>query len=182
MLALHENPPIAYPQDSCLDEITGRWWVAHTRANHEKALAFDLLERGIAYFLPMVEKTRLIRRRRFRSLSPIFPGYLFFAGDDEARYQALNTHRIAHALDVADQQRLIEELSQIERALASRTRLDPFPYLKKGKRCRIRSGPLQGIEGVVLSRRGITHLVLQVELLGQAVATQIDPSLVEPND
>jgi len=182
MLALNQNPPITYPEGVSLADITGRWWVAHTRARHEKALAFDLLERGVAFFLPMVEKTRVSRRRRFRTLMPLFPGYLFFAGDYEARYQALCTSHVAGTIDVDDQNRLLNELTQIERALAAHTKFDPFPYLKQGRRCRVRSGPLRGIQGIVLSRRGTTHLVLQIEMLGQSVATEIDPALVEPDD
>ena len=113
---------------------------------------------------------------------PLFPGYLFFAGDAEDRYRALTTSHVANVIEVVDQARLIDELSQIEMALANPSGLDPFPFLQKGKRCRIARGPLAGIQGVVVQRDGITKLVLQIEMLGQAVATEIDPSMLEPDD
>jgi transcription antitermination factor NusG len=182
MLALNENPPMTYPEGASLHEVDAPWWVAHTRARHEKALAFGLVNSGTSFFLPMVEKTRLIRRRRFRSLMPLFPGYLFFAGGIEAREQVLSSRHVAKTIRVLDQPRLLHELLQIERALKARSELDPFPYLKRGKRCRVRSGPLRGVQGTVVRRRGTTLLVLQVDMLGQSVATEIDPALVDPDD
>jgi hypothetical protein len=41
---------------------------------------------------------------------------------------------------------------------------------------------LAGIQGVVVQRDGVTKLVLQIEMLGQAVATEIDPSLLESDE
>jgi transcription antitermination factor NusG len=165
-----------------VSEIPGTWWVAHTRSRHEKALAADLAGWGIAYFLPMVQRTQLISGRKFKVLFPLFPGYVFFAGEVVDRYRALTTAHIACVLPVVDQARLRDELGQIEKALRSPAGFDPYPFLHAGTRCAIRSGPLQGIHGVVVQRDGITRLVLQVELLGQAIATQVDPDIVEALD
>ena len=182
MIALHKNPPVVYPPDRTVRDLTGEWRVAHTRSRHEKALAADLQTWNVSYFLPMVRRTLVIRGRRFHGMFPLFPGYLFFAGDAEDRYRALTTSHVANVIEVVDQARLIDELSQIEMALANPSGLDPFPFLQKGKRCRIARGPLAGIQGVVVQRDGITKLVLQIEMLGQAVATEIDPSMLEPDD
>ncbi len=148
----------------------------------EKALAVDLQNWDVPYFLPMVQRTLVIRGRRFHGMLPLFPGYLFFVGDVEDRYRALTTSHIANVINVVDQAQLVDELSQIELALATPSGLDPFPFLQKGKRCRIARGPLAGIQGVVVRRAGVTRLVLQIEMLGQAVATEIDPSMLEPDE
>lgn len=179
MIALHKNPPVNNPAGLSVDEVAGRWWVAHTRARHEKALACDLLSRDVNYFLPMVERTIVIRRRRFRGMYPLFSGYLFLAGSADACYQAMTTSHVANLIAVVDQARLVDELLQIQRALATPAGLDPFPYLRQGTRCRIKAGPLRGVQGVIVQRDGVTRLVLQVEMLGQAVSTEVDPSLVE---
>jgi transcriptional antiterminator RfaH len=179
MIALHKNPPIAHPAGSSVSDVRGRWWVAHTRSRHEKALAFDLLGWGIPYFLPMVERTVCIQHRRFRGMYPLFSGYVFLAGNEDARYQAMTTSHVASLITVVDQTRLVGELCQIQRALATPAGFDPFPFLREGSHCRIKAGPLRGVQGVVVHRGGVTRLVLQVEMLGQAVATEVDPSLVE---
>ena len=182
MIALHKNPPVVYPPNRTVRDLTGQWWVAHTRSRHEKALAVDLQSMGVQYFLPMVQRTQIISGRRFRCLHPLFPGYVFFVGDSEDRYRALTTSHIANVINVVDQAQLVHELSQIELALTNPAGLDPFPFLQEGKRCRIARGALAGIQGVVVHRSGTTRLVLQIEMLGQAVATEIDPSLLEPDN
>jgi transcription termination/antitermination protein NusG len=179
MIALDKNPPVISPPGIRVEIIAGPWWVAHTRSRHEKALAFDLLTTEVSYFLPMVERTLIIRNRRFRGKLPVFPGYVFVAGDDEVRYRALSTSHVASIIPVVDQGRLVYELRQIQRALETPAGLDPFPYLHKGVRCRITGGPLRGTQGIVVERGGITRLVLQIEILGQAVATEVDSSFLE---
>lgn len=56
MLKLSENPAILTPEVQSLNELTGTWWVAYTKPRFEKAFAWDMLSRGIGYFLPMREK------------------------------------------------------------------------------------------------------------------------------
>ncbi len=179
MIALHKNPPVVSPAGKSVADMPGTWWVAHTRARHEKALAFDLLGWQIPYFLPMVMRTTVIQRRRFRGMHPLFPGYVFLAGDAETRYRAASTAHVAGLIAVGDQTRLVRELVDIQRALETPAGFDPFPCLTQGSRCRITAGPLRGLQGLVVQRDGATRLVLQIEMLGQAVATQVDPSLVE---
>ena len=162
-----------------LADVPGRWYVAHTKARREKALAWSLLTQGVPYFLPMVERLTSTRGRRFRSWLPLFSSYVFFAGDRRARQQALATHHVAGVLDVVDRDRLLAELSQIEQALDGGAKLDPYPSMRNGTLCRVRCGPFAGLEGVVV-RRNVTRLLLQVEMLGQAAALEIDGSLLEP--
>ncbi len=57
MLKLNDNPPIVYPEGASVADLPGQWWVAHTKARFEKAFAWDLLGRGIPYFLPMMLRT-----------------------------------------------------------------------------------------------------------------------------
>ena len=182
MLKAKDNPPIVHPEGSVIEQMPRKWCVAHTKARNEKALAWELLKKDIAYFLPMVEKTTVSRGRRSRSLVVLFSGYVFLCGSREDRYAAMTTNRIASTIEVIDQGRLVKELGSIQKALEAPKKLDPFPYLRTGKKCLVTSGPLKGVEGILVRRKNISRLVLQVQVLGQAVATEIDASLLEPID
>ena len=179
MLTAQENPPTVYPRDAAIGELVGQWWVAHTKARNEKALAWDLLKREISYFLPMVEKVRASRGRKVKNIMVLFPGYVFLCGGEQDRYTAMTTNRIASTIEVVDQDRLIKELGSIQQALATPKLLDPFPYLRTGRKCVVTAGPLKGVEGFLVRRKNINRLVLQVDVLGQAVATEIDAGLLE---
>ncbi|MCK4851028.1 MAG: hypothetical protein KAT11_06745, partial [Phycisphaerae bacterium] len=135
VLKPQDNPPVVYPEGASIEEIEGRWWVAHTKARNEKSLAWDLVKRGTSYFLPMVEKVRAVRGRKVKSILVLFAGYLFFCGSEDERYRAMTTNRIASTIEVAEQDRLIRELSSIQAAMSGSRQLDPFPYLQAGRRC-----------------------------------------------
>ena len=54
--------------------------------------------------------------------------------------------------------------------------------LVPGNRVRVRHGPLAGIEGVVLTRRGNTQLLVAVNFLQQGASVEIDDYVLEPID
>jgi transcription antitermination factor NusG len=182
MLKRSENPPMLTPSHATLAELGGCWWVAHTRSRFEKAFAWDLLHHGTGYFLPMVTRTRTSGGRKRHVLTPLFGSYVFFCGSDEDRYWAMTTGRLCQTIVVSDQARFVAELSAIEKALAGKATLDPYPFAAVGKRCRITAGPFQGTEGIVIQRDRVTRLVLQVAILGQGAAMEVDADLLEPLD
>ena len=141
MLSVNENPPLIWPQDGSISDFSGTWWVAHTKSRNEKALAHDMINRDINYFLPMSWNIRRKSRRTIRSLLPLFNGYLFFCGNEAQRVEILKTNRIANLIEVKDQQKLVDDLVQIERVLKTGEALLPHKYLKKGQKCRIIAGP-----------------------------------------
>ena len=179
MLKLSDNPPMLFPLDTPLAGIPGQWWVARTKSRNEKALAWWLHQSSIAYYLPMREKVTRHKGRVLRSLLPLFSGYLFFSGTEEQRIISLTSNRIAQLLEVADQEQLIGDMSAIHEAISKGVSLDPHPYLKQGDRCRVTSGSLAGLEGILVRKKGVARLVLQIDMLGQAAATEVDADLVE---
>lgn len=158
------------------------WYVVHTHPRQEKALAETLEARDIRFFLPLVRGVKYYGHRRRVTDRPLFASYVFLWGTVDQTYLAVSTKRVARVLPVPDQKRLEHELLQIRLALDGAATLDPYPFLSVGRRVRVTSGPLRGVEGLVLSRPGETRLVLGIHTLGQAVAVEIDPSLLEPVD
>lgn len=165
-------------------DLAGRWYVAHTRARHEKALALELTRMGIYNHLPLaLHVTRSPRTNRIsRSLVPVFPGYVFFNGSEEQRYMALRTNRIAHVLSVVNQEQFLTELRQVHRLLEERGQFAVVPRIQEGRWGRIIAGPLLGLEGVVVRYRGRFRLCMNVTILGQSVSVEVDYDQVEPID
>jgi len=179
LLKLSENPPIIWPEGKSIHDFAGLWWVAHTKSRNEKALAQDLIRKDISYFLPMTWKVRRRSGRTIRSLLPLFSGYLFFCGEENQRVELLRTNRVANLIEVKDQQKLLEELLQIEQALRAGAALAPHRYIKTGQHCRVIAGPLANLQGIVVKTKTVTRLVLQVDMLGQATSVEIDADMIE---
>ena len=182
MLKVSENPPITWPEEKSIRDFAGLWWVVHTKSRNEKALAQDLTHKDISYFLPMSWKVRRRKGRTIRSLLPLFSGYLFFCGDENQRIEVLRTNRVANLIEVKNQRKLLDELLQIERALRAGAPLAPHKHVKAGQRCRVIGGPLADLQGIVVKTRGITRLVLQIDMLGQATSVEIDTDMIEVID
>jgi len=160
----------------------GEWYVLRTRSRQEKTLAADLRSHEIAYFLPMFSSERLYCNRKVTVQLPLFPGYLFLRGSLDDAYTADRTRRVAQIIQVTNQARLDDELASLAHVLSFQTKLDPFPYLKKGLRVTIKSGPLRGLQGLIEDRTRRHRLILQIEALGQAVSLEVDASNVEVTD
>ena len=182
MLKPSENPPITWPQEESILDFAGLWWVVHTKSRNEKALAQDLIRKDISYFLPMSWKVHRRRGRRIRSLLPLFSGYLFFCGDEAERLELLRTNRVANLIEVKNQQKLLDELLQIENALQTGAPLTPHRYIKKGRLCRVTAGPLADLQGIVVKTKSTARLVLQIDMLGQAASVEIDIDMIETID
>ena len=165
-------PVIASPAES----LTGTWFVLHTKARQEKAVAGDLETLGIQHFLPLVRYRRIQGGRVRRSSVPLFPGYIFLCGDDQDRLAALRTRRVANVLLVPDQAQLKFDLSHIWKAVDSEHPVDLYPRLRKGTRCRVTRGSLSGLEGVVIRRKGPWSVYVGVAFLGQSAELEIDPA------
>lgn len=167
--------------ESSLSE-AGPWWVLHTRPRAEKSLARLLLRQNVSYFLPVHERRRRIQRRLVCSYLPLFPGYVFLYGDDEARRIALATNLVANTLTVEDQQQLSEDLARVYGAIKSGMPLAPEERLQPGMPAEIVSGPLAGMRGRILRRQDskILKFVIEVQLLQRGTSVEVDSSMVRP--
>ena len=180
MLKSSDNPPSLHPEGAQLDLIEGIWWVAHTKPRQEKALATDFLRSSIPYFLPMYEARRRSRGRSWKTVLLLFPGYVFFCADEPGRITALETGRIANMIPVQNQSALVTELSALTRVMEAGLGVDPYPALKNESSCRVRSGPLQGMEGQVLRRKGKAKFIVTITILDQGASVEIDGNELEP--
>jgi transcription antitermination factor NusG len=83
-------------------------------------------------------------------------------------------------IPVQDQAALVAELSSLKRVMEAGLGIDPYPALKTKSRCRVRSGPLQGMEGQVLHRKGKAKFIVTITILGQGASVEIDGTELEP--
>ncbi|MBI1335746.1 MAG: hypothetical protein GC164_02155 [Phycisphaera sp.] len=161
---------------------TSQWFVLHTKARQEKALASNLASRGVEYFLPLVKHVTIQSRKRVETMLPLFPGYLFMNGSLEQAYDADRTRRVAQIIRVTDQQRIESELESLRIALEVEDTLMPCDRLRCGMWVEVRTGPFEGVRGLIERIERRTRLVLHVEGMPKAACLEIDGSMVEVID
>lgn len=159
-----------------------QWWVLYTKARQEKAVARELLACEVPFYLPIVKKTSVCRDRKVTSHVPLFPGYVFLFGSDDHRVRALTTNRISRVLTVYDPERFEHDLRQVSQLIATKMPLTVEARLVPGQRVRVRHGPFEGLEGVVMRRHGETRLLVTVNYLQRGASVEIDDFMLEPID
>ncbi|HET6248229.1 MAG TPA: transcription termination/antitermination NusG family protein [Tepidisphaeraceae bacterium] len=160
----------------------GDWFLLHTKSRQEKKLAEDLARIEVAHFLPLVEEIRFYGKRKFTVEEPLFPGYVFVRGTREQAFLADRTKRVARILDVKDQDKIEWELRNLATALSQSVPLQPYPYLQKGVKVEIKSGPMRGLQGLIDDRKGPHRLILAVEMLGRAVSLEVHGAMLQVVD
>jgi transcription antitermination factor NusG len=66
-----------------------------------------------------------------------------------------------------------KQVLNIKTIVENKVELDPFPYLKKGTQVRVKSGPLKGVEGILVERKGSYKIVIHVDLLQKGAAAEV---------
>jgi transcriptional antiterminator RfaH len=165
-----------------MQETDLRWYVLHVKPRCEKKMAEYCVMNALTHDLPLREETKVYQRRRVTVRKPVFPGYIFVAFEAEQKLTVLKSNLIVHVLGVVNQAQLVHELAQIDQALGVDPTLDACAAFQAGKHVVIRSGPFEGLEGVVQLVRGKTKVVLNVEMIGRALAVEVPVELLEPAD
>ena len=177
--------PVVFPDGLLADPDAlsgrpGRWWAVHTKARGEKALARHLFGRSVAYYLPLHRHTWKTNGRTFTSHLPLFPGYVFLYGDDDARVAALESNQVSRMLPVTDQARLVADLRRVNRMLGAEAPVAPADALAVGQPVRITAGAFEGLTGTLVHQGGQLRLVVEVAFLKQAVSVEVEGWMVEP--
>jgi transcription antitermination factor NusG len=175
MQDLIENTDVVAP------ELDALWWAVYTRHQHEK-VAGDMLQRkGFEVFLPLYQSTRRWKDRMKTLSLPLFPSYVFVHGGIDRQLQVVTTPGVHSIVTAAGRAAVIpgEEIDAVKRMVESSLRVEPHPFLKCGDWVRVKAGPLEGVEGILLRMKGLCRLVISVEMLQKSVAVEVDASDVE---
>jgi transcription antitermination factor NusG len=177
--AIHHSWARPSDERAGYDEL--HWYAAYTCANHEKRVAQQLAERRVEQFLPLYQSVRRWKDRKVRLELPLFSGYVFVRLALRDRLRVLAVPSVVnlvgfcgHAAPLAD-----AEIETFRATLLPQVAAQPHPYLTKGKRVRILSGPLKGAEGTLVRRKGSCRVVLAVDLIARAASVEIDAADIE---
>lgn len=172
-----------YPDELLGQQLDG-WYALHVRAKAEKAVAKGIREKGYEDFLPLYRRARRWSDRIARVDEPLFPGYVFCRAESIQRPLIVTTPGIIRIVSFGDKPAIIpnREIDAVSRALACSIGAEPWPFLCRGRRARIQSGPLVGIEGIVVRTNGPYRLVLSVEALCRSMAIEVQADNVAPLD
>jgi transcription antitermination factor NusG len=160
------------------------WFAIWTRSRHEK-LVRDQLEKktDIDVFLPTIGKWSRWKDRKKKIDWPLFPGYVFARFVPDERIGILKIDGVVQIISNNGMLSAIpdEEIDSIRTLVDSELAYDPVPLIKEGDMVKVVHGPLKGVVGRLIKKKGAAaRLVLSVDLIGQAVSVEVDAADVKP--
>jgi transcriptional antiterminator RfaH len=156
------------------------WFALQVRVRHESSVADYLGGLGYEWFLPLYKSRKRWSDRIKEVEAPLFPGYLFCRFNQHDRLPILKTPGVVQIVGFNRIPAVVDEteISALQTLMATGVANQPCPFLEIGDKVRIESGPLRGLEGILMDFKGHQRLVLSVTLLQRSVAVEIDSALV----
>ena|ERR1700691_2809771 len=156
------------------------WYALYTAPRHEKFVADQINRQGIACFLPLYRSVRRWKDRRKELALVLFPGYVFVQMALQNRLRVLQLPGAVRLVGSNGHPAALpeQEIENLRDRLSSGN-IEPHPYLSVGRRVRVRSGPLQGLEGIIVRTKERCRIVLSIHLIMRSVAVEVDDGDVE---
>ena len=158
------------------------WYAVTVRPRHEKTVTRHFEHRGLNYFLPVYRSRRRWKDRRKELDMALFPGYVFVNLNLRDRLGVLQSPGVMQFVTFQGQPAVVPDLEirALESGLSAGLGAQPHPYLRQGKKVRVKSGPLVNAEGIMIRRKEGFRLVLSIDLLMRSVMLEVDEADVEP--
>jgi transcription antitermination factor NusG len=162
--------------------LQSRWYAACTNPRHEKSVAQQMEGNEINYYLPLYRSIRRWKDRRKELELPLFPGYVFVQIALKDRMRILRLPGVLQFVSFNGKPAAVpeSELDALRKGLSRNLCAEPHPYLKIGRRVRVHSGPMAGVEGILLRRKEKFRVVLSIHLIQRSVAVEVDEAEIEP--
>lgn len=154
------------------------WKVLYVKPRCEKKTAAFCESYGIPHYLPTSLKTRIVQRRKVNVVLPLFPGYVFAEFSIDSRLKLLQTNQLVRILEPERPLLLARQLVMVRKALTADPTLTAEPTLEKGMNVRVIDGPMMGVIGTVERLASKLRVVVNIEMIGQAVAMTVDRNQV----
>ena len=159
------------------------WFAIWTRSRHEQVVRDQLASRKIDAFLPTMARWSRWKDRKKKIDWPLFPGYCFGRFDPDNALAVLKCSGVVSIVSFEGKPAPIpeSELESIRLLVSSELQYDPCPMIREGMMVSVVHGALRGVVGRLVRKDAQkARLVLSVDLIGQAVAVEVDAGDVEP--
>jgi transcription antitermination factor NusG len=161
-----------------------KWYAVFTAPQNEKSVARHLEMREVEAFLPTYAEERVWKnRQRVKLVLPLFPTYIFVRMVPCDRLRVLQTPGVVRIVGNAREPISLPD-AEIEflRSDHCIQHVRPFHDLVVGQRVRMRSGILQGVEGVLVRKNSGSRFVITLGLINQHAAVEVNAQDLEPVD
>lgn len=161
-----------------------KWYAVHTKSRYEMKVFEGFSGKSIEAFVPRIQVMSRRKDRRKKILVPLLPGYVFvhFDMNPEVYWDIIKTTGVVRMVSFRGSPVPAREeevaslmiLDGTDRTVQNRS------LVRTGDRVVIMEGPLKGLVGFYLRRKGQSDkVVVSVELLKRSLAVEIEDWALE---
>ena len=157
-----------------------KWYVVYTYPNSEKKIYNELNKREITAFLPLRTEVRQWHDRKKIMEAPLFPNYVFVKVAPRDLWTALSVTGVVRYITFDGAPAVVRdsEVDLVKRMLASHATVHNEALHVNGEKVQVTQGPLAGLTGKVVHKKGLTKLYIELETVRQTLSVEIDAALL----
>ena len=151
------------------------WYAIYTRPRHEKTVNERLLEKEFDTYLPLVKRVSQWKDRKKKIEEPLFKSYLFVDFEYKYRFDVLETNGVVKIINFNGKPAVVPgwQIDSLKKMIDSPETLQIEPYLRPGELVEVISGPMRGMKGTVVHRKGKSRMVLTIDGVMQSVSVNV---------
>ena len=173
--------------DSILEKLIkweGKHWsLVQTRPRNEKFSAKNCLAQGILVYLPLITKVRMHNRSERKVFLPMFSGYFFACPscDEETLIRRDKCVWNLKVLNEAEEDELLKDLRIVRESelLAKDHKLMVNPGISEGQAMRLKRGPFESQDVLVVRREGVSKVIVNLNFLGRNISVTCEADDLE---
>ncbi len=157
------------------------WYALYLRSRYEKKVLKKLMEKQCEVFLPLVEEVHIWSDRKKKVKEPLFRGYIFVKTDLHDKQNIISTDGVIRFVGILGKPSPIPEfqIDWLRRIIGESINIQRENYLDVGERVRVITGPLLGLEGIVIRNQGISRVVISIAEIVQSFSIVVQTEQLE---
>ena len=157
------------------------WIAVYTKSRHEQIVVNELNKKNIESYCPMFKERRQWSDRKKWVHFPLFRSYVFANIEINENIYVLQTIGVNKIVKFQEKISIIPDqvIDNIKNIIEGGYSVEQTDYFIKGDEVRVVSGPLKGLDGVVLDLRGANKIIIKIESIQQAFSVEISSGLIK---
>ena len=157
------------------------WIAVYTKSRHEQIVVNELNKKNIESYCPMFKERRQWSDRKKWVHFPLFRSYVFANIEIIENIYVLQTIGVNKIVKFQEKISIIPDqvIDNMKNIIEGGYNIEQSDYFIKGDEVRVVSGPLKGLDGVVLDLRGANKIIIKIEAIQQAFSVEISSDLLK---
>jgi len=158
-----------------------KWFVYYTYPKSERVIKNEFENKNFEVFLPLYKVKRQWSDRIKVLEVPLFSNYIFIKSIKHDIYTIIKHPKIIRYVAFAGQPAFLkeEEICALQKFISYSNDIEIDLSIMVGNKVKIKSGPLKGLTGILIEKKGSKRFGIRLSELSQTVSVEIGLENIE---